>query len=79
MKSPALWSPEAPALYSLQVELTRKNDTVDALNRKIGFRKIEWIADKGMCLNGERYTVKGLCCHQDHAGLGVALGLSYNF
>lgn len=71
--SPALWSPETPALYSLQVELTRENDTVDVLNRKIGFRKVEWIADKGMYLNGERYTVKGLCCHQDHAGLGVAV------
>ena len=73
VKDPDLWSPETPVLYYLKTELKQNGKTVDTINRNIGFREIVWVANKGMFLNGKRYTVKGLCCHQDHAGLGIAV------
>lgn len=71
--NPVLWSPEKPALYSVRLILKNGDKQIDLLEKNIGFRKIEWVADKGMLLNGERYPVKGICCHQDHAGVGIAV------
>ncbi len=38
----------------------------------VGFRKIEW-TDHGMYINGKKTPVRGICCHQDHAGVGIAV------
>ncbi len=73
IENPDLWSPENPNLYSLSVVLKNGDKDVDVLEKFVGFRKIEWIADKGMFLNGKRYQVKGICCHQDHACVGIAV------
>ncbi len=73
IEKPLLWSPESPKLYRLVCELTSSGETVDRTEAEIGLREIQWTADDGMYLNGERYPVKGICCHQDHAGVGVAL------
>lgn len=69
---PKLWSPESPVLYQLICELRRGDELVDTLHTSVGLRSIVWDADHGMYLNGKPYTVKGICCHQDHAGVGVA-------
>lgn len=68
-----LWSPESPNLYRLICKLIKDGVCVDEEAYDVGFRNIEWIPDKGMYLNGKHYTVKGICCHQDHAGVGVAV------
>lgn len=68
-----LWSPEKPYLYSFVCELKRKGRTIDTICTNVGLRSIEWKADKGMLLNGARYRVKGICCHQDHTGVGAAM------
>lgn len=70
---PKLWSPELPQLYNLELRLQKNDEILDSDSVRIGFRTIEWIADKGMYLNGKRYEVKGICCHQDHGGAGVAV------
>ena len=67
---PKLWSPDNPYLYTLSCSLKGSQDTLAV---KVGLRTIEWIAEKGMFLNGEHYPVKGICCHQDHAGVGAAV------
>ena len=38
-----------------------------------GFRTIRFDADKGFFLNDEPLKLKGVCNHQDHAGVGVAV------
>lgn len=68
-----LWSPETPALYDLQVQLIKGEQLLDRAQFNVGFRTIEWRAGKGMYLNGVRYQIKGICGHQDHAGLGAAV------
>jgi beta-galactosidase len=71
--SPALWSPEKPALYKL-VTTVRANDQMeDQTETEFGIRTIAFDADKGFLLNGKPYEIKGTCNHQDHAGVGSAL------
>ena len=70
---PKLWSPEKPYLYKLTAELKNGEKTVDTFSSNVGLRTVEWVADKGMFLSGEHYSVKGICCHQDHAGVGAAI------
>ena len=70
---PSLWTPEEPTLYPLKIELYRRDKIIDVYNSNIGFRTVEWDSECGMRLNGKPYMVKGLCSHQDHAGVGAAV------
>ncbi len=71
--APALWSPEIPNLYPLVFRLEKNGAVLDTFQTSVGFRTIEWKENEGMFLNGVRYQVKGICCHQDHAGVGAAM------
>lgn len=71
--NPVLWSPENPYLYTAKCELIKDGAVYDTVVQKIGIRTIEWKPD-GMHLNGARYQIKGICCHQDHVGVGAAVG-----
>lgn len=68
-----LWSPENPALYRFECKLMRDGCVLDTLKSNVGLRTIEWHKDTGMHLNGKKYMVKGICCHQDHGGVGAAV------
>lgn len=72
VENPVLWTPETPNLYTCVCELKKGNVCLETLKVNVGLRKITWCADTGMYLNGKPYQVKGICCHQDHAGVGVA-------
>jgi beta-galactosidase/beta-glucuronidase len=52
------WSPEAPNLYDLVVELVVGEATVDAIERTVGFRRFE-AKDGRLMLNGEPFTMFG--------------------
>lgn len=71
--SPARWSPESPCLYKLNVALEQDGKEIDRASFTVGFRDIEWTGDRGMLLDGKTYRIKGICAHQDHAGLGAAV------
>ncbi len=73
LDSPALWSPEAPHLYSAVVTVESEGRELDAERITFGVRTIAFDADKGFFLNGKSVKIKGTCNHQDHAGMGVAL------
>lgn len=70
---PKLWSPENPYLYTLIFEVLRDGNIVDTMAIKTGLRSIQWKTNEGMFLNGAHYPIKGICCHQDHAGVGAAI------
>lgn len=42
-------------------------------SRLSGFRTIHFDKNTGFWLNGENIKIKGVCNHQDHAGVGVAV------
>ncbi|USU10911.1 beta-galactosidase [Sphingomonadaceae bacterium OTU29THOMA1] len=70
---PQLWSPDTPALYQLETRLLRAGQIEDAVDTALGFRTIRFDAAKGFFLNGKPLKIKGVCAHQDHAGVGVAV------
>jgi len=71
--NPALWSPEAPNLYTAVVSLESNGKVRDAEHISFGIRTLAWDANKGFFLNGKSVKLKGTCNHQDHAGVGAAV------
>lgn len=71
--APSLWSVETPTLYTVRTRVLRGGETVDERRIAIGFRTVRFDADKGLFVNGKPVKLKGVCIHQDHAGIGVAV------
>jgi hypothetical protein len=60
----ALWSPEFPNLYSVEVNLKNsKGDIVHTINQKFGFRTVELRPNDGFYLNNEKVKFKGVNRH----------------
>ena len=68
-----LWSPETPDMYTLHTDIVADGKLVDSYQTPFGIRSIRFDADKGFFLNGQRVQIQGVCCHQDHAGVGIAV------
>lgn len=71
--NPELWSLDAPRLYRLRTRVVCAGEVVDEIEQTFGFRVVEFDAQEGFRLNGESMKLKGVCCHQDHAGVGSAV------
>ncbi|PSJ39845.1 beta-galactosidase GalA [Allosphingosinicella deserti] len=71
--SPGLWSVETPTLYTVRTRVLRAAVAIDERRTAIGFRTIRFDPDKGLFVNGKQVKLKGVCLHQDHAGVGVAI------
>lgn len=65
---PRRWDVDDPKLYTLKVTVGEDTEEV-----QIGFRTFTADKDEGFFLNGKKIFLKGVCCHQDHAGVGVAV------
>ena len=70
---PRLWSLVRPSLYTVVSTITSRGRTFDMRETSFGIRTIRFDKENGFFLNGERVELKGVCCHQDHAGVGSAL------
>lgn len=76
VKKPALWSPEYPNLYRLNVRVTdSRGQAVDGFMQRVGIRTIAFDPKRGFVLNGKPYPHKliGANRHQDYAVVGNAL------
>jgi beta-galactosidase len=73
LANPALWSVDAPNLYSAIVTVEAGGKPCDAERVSFGVRTAVFDADKGFFLNGKPLKIQGTCNHQDHAGVGAAL------
>lgn len=73
LNSCELWSPEHPRLYCAVCELESGGEVFDRVEVNFGLRSALFDADRGLILNGEPLKIKGMCCHQDHAGVGTAV------
>lgn len=67
----ALWSPDAPALYEMQVELMEGDKVVDTFTQTFGVRSIAYSAEDGVLLNGKPLLLTGSCVHHDNGLLGA--------
>lgn len=68
-----LWTPAAPHRYRLTVHVRHDGVTCDQFTTMIGLRTVAVDAERGFLLNGQPLKLKGVSCHQDFAGVGVAL------
>ena len=70
---PVLWSLDDPYLYRAVALVRHGGRTVDSMTVRFGIRTVTVDKDKGLFVNGLPVKVHGVCCHQDHAGVGSAL------
>lgn len=73
VKSPKLWSPEHPNMYTIHTKIFVKNRLVDEYTTPLGIRSIELKGSKGFFLNGESIKFKGLSNHHDAGPVGSAV------
>jgi len=71
LRSPRLWSPSSPALYTATVEIVQGARATDVATTRFGVRKIEVDALHGFRLNGVAMKLKGGCVHHDNGPLGA--------
>lgn len=72
VKKPALWSPEHPQLYTVEVTVSSKYG-IDKKMTKVGFRNFEFVDHGPFMLNGKRLLLKGTQSHEDQAGVAAAV------
>ena len=75
VEKPRLWSPTTPALYTAVTTVTQNGKVVDRYETPFGIRSIEFTADRGFLLNGQRVQIYGVCNHHDLGALGTAFNV----
>ena len=72
VKSPHLWSPKDPHLYSVNLRLRAGAKVVDRYTLKSGVRSIK-VAKGRVMLNGLPVSIRGVAIHEDDKQLGFAI------
>jgi beta-galactosidase len=73
---PRLWGPpphQTPNRYTLVTTVSRNGAAMDRYETPFGIRAIEYDANDGFRINGERVNFQGVCMHHDLGALGAAL------
>lgn len=73
VSNPQLWSPDSPTLYKVRTVVKQNGKIMDEVVTRCGFRSFRFDCNTGFWLNGENIKIQGVCNHQDHAGVGVAV------
>lgn len=73
IRSPMLWSPDAPYLYTVTSSIEQDKTVIDAETHSLGLRTFEFTREHGFLLNGKPVKLRGVNRHQDYPGLGNAL------
>ena len=71
--APRLWSLEQRHLYTVRTRVLQDGQPVDEAVTRCGFRTQRFDPDQGFFLNDRHVKLQGVCIHQDHAGVGVAV------
>lgn len=72
LKTPQLWSPQKPALYTVEATVTTAEGKY-VHTEKIGFRHFEFVDHGPFLLNGQRLLLRGTHRHEDHAAVAAAM------
>ncbi len=68
-----LWDIDNPVLYTLVTKVYADGCLCDEDTSNFGIRTVYFDNNKGFYLNGKHIKIKGLCCHHDHAGVGIGM------
>ncbi|SFR29185.1 Glycosyl hydrolases family 2 [Lentzea waywayandensis] len=69
---PALWSVEAPSLYTARLQLRDGDRVLDEHTVEFGIRRVQVDPRKGLRINGRTVKLRGACLHHDNGPLGAA-------
>ncbi len=72
VEEPVLWSAQTPVLYRMEICSLDQDEVSDTVSCMTGLRRIEWIPEKGMFVNGRSEKLRGVCLHQDVGCQGAA-------
>jgi beta-galactosidase len=72
LKTPQLWSPQKPLLYTVEATVTTAEGSY-IQKEKIGFRNFEFVDHGPFMLNGQRLLLRGTHRHEDQAGVAAAM------
>jgi beta-galactosidase len=76
IKDPKRWSLEKPHRYVVVTSVEREGKVVDRHETAFGIRTIQFTADNGFLLNGQRVHLNGVCDHSDLGALGTVVNTS---
>ncbi len=79
IKSPNLWSPDSPYLYSLKINVLKDGRIVDSQTQPVGLRSFGFSAKNGFILNGKKLKLRGTNRHQEYPYIGYALSDNANY
>lgn len=68
-----LWDIDSPYMYNLKLRLYDGDRLCDENEQHFGIRDMRFDSDTGFWLNGRNLRIQGLCCHHDHAGVGIGI------
>ena len=57
------WTPETPHLYTLHLDLVKNGQTLHSIEKRIGFRTLEFRKKDGIYVNGKKILMKGINRH----------------
>lgn len=69
LKNVALWSPEHPNLYRLEVEMIESGEVIDRYTCAVGFREFKCSRHR-FVLNGKEIFLRGVCKHEMYGNFG---------
>jgi len=72
---PALWSPDHPAMYTIQTQVKKGDLVVDEYHTPFGIRTFDFDPAQGFSINGQNMKLKGVCLHHEAGALGGAVPL----
>ncbi|MEW5978459.1 MAG: glycoside hydrolase family 2 TIM barrel-domain containing protein [Acidobacteriota bacterium] len=72
VKSPLHWEAEHPELYDLRIRLLDRNQEVEQVQKRVGFREVR-IRGTQFLVNGVPIKLKGTCHHDSHPLMGRAV------
>ncbi|ATC63817.1 beta-galactosidase [Nibricoccus aquaticus] len=76
--TPRLWGPpptQTPHRYVAVTRVMRGEELVDVYETRFGIRDVQWDAERGVLVNGERIRLQGVNQHHDLGALGAAFNL----
>lgn len=69
----SIWDLKDTRQYTVKVSVYSDIGECDTKISNFGIRTTHFDADKGFFLNGRHVKIKGVCCHYDHAGVGIGI------
>ena len=77
VQAPRPWDAEHPNLYTLEISLVFDGQTVETLERRIGFRSVRREGNR-LLVNGRPVKLRGVCRHSIHPIYGRAVPAEFD-